>query len=97
MKIKKTESIEDFIDKCLDFFPAHITNILPDNGLGLTNRLIMSKKGKPCEKPSKMDVTCKENNMEHRLTKPATPETNGMVERANGTIKNNHYCSVKFF
>jgi transposase InsO family protein len=24
----------------------------------------------------------------HRLTKPATPKTNGMVERVNGTIKN---------
>ncbi|MDD2386310.1 MAG: integrase core domain-containing protein [Bacteroidales bacterium] len=29
------------------------------------------------------------NNIEHRLTKPATPKTNGMVEKANGTIKNN--------
>jgi hypothetical protein len=32
---------------------------------------------------------CDENNIEHRLTKPATPNTNGMIERANGTIKNN--------
>jgi hypothetical protein len=30
----------------------------------------------------------KENNIEHRLTKPNTPKTNGMVERVNGTIKN---------
>jgi transposase InsO family protein len=29
------------------------------------------------------------NNIKHRLTKPSTPKTNGMVERANGTIKNN--------
>jgi transposase InsO family protein len=36
-----------------------------------------------------MDVKCKENNIDHRLTKPSTPKTNGMVERANGTIKNN--------
>lgn len=28
-----------------------------------------------------------ENNIEHRLTKPNTPNTNGKVERVNGTIK----------
>ena len=28
------------------------------------------------------------SEIEHRLTKPATPKTNGMVERINGTIKN---------
>lgn len=47
-----------------------------------------SKKGKLCEKPSKLDIICKENNIDHRLTKPNTPKTNGMVERVNGTIKN---------
>jgi len=28
-----------------------------------------------------------EHNIEHRLTLPAHPQTNGMVERVNGTIK----------
>jgi transposase InsO family protein len=49
----------------------------------------MSKKGKLCKKPSLLDEFCIENNIEHRLTKPNTPKTNGMVERVNGTIKNN--------
>lgn len=31
---------------------------------------------------------CKEDAIEHRLTAPHTPQTNGMVERVNGTIKN---------
>jgi len=93
---KKAESTEDFMDKCLDFFPVYITHILTDNGLEFTNRLIMSKKGKLCEKPSKMDVKCIKNNIEHRLTKPATPKTNGMVERANGTIKNNTILKIKY-
>jgi len=84
------------MDKCLDFFPVYITHILTDNGLEFTNRLIMSKKGKLCEKPSKMDVKCIKNNIEHRLTKPATPKTNGMVERANGTIKNNTILKIKY-
>jgi len=93
---KKAESTEDFMDRCLDFFPVHITHILTDNGLEFTNRLIRSKKGELCEKPSKMDVKCEENHIEHRLTKPATPKTNGMVERANGTIKNNTILKTKY-
>ncbi|MDD3806796.1 MAG: hypothetical protein PHE86_01995 [Candidatus Marinimicrobia bacterium] len=34
-----------------------------------------------------MDEVCKTNHIEHRLTQPNTPKTNGMVERANGIIK----------
>jgi hypothetical protein len=34
------------------------------------------------------DKLCSLSEIEHRLTKPATPKTNGMVERVNGTIKN---------
>jgi len=49
----------------------------------------MSKKSKLCKKPSLLDEFCMENNIEHMLTKPNTPKTNGMVERVNGTIKNN--------
>lgn len=86
---KTAENTELFMDECLAFFPFSITHVLTDNGLEFTNRLIMSKKGNLCTKPSKLDVKCTENNVEHRLTKPATPQTNGMVERVNGTIKNN--------
>lgn len=84
---KTSENAKDFMDKCLDFFPFKITHVLTDNGLEFTNRLIKSKKGNLCKKPSKLDETCKKNNIDHRLTKPNTPKTNGMVERANGTIK----------
>lgn len=86
---KTAENTEDFIDKCLDFFPFQITHILTDNGLEFTNRLLKSKKGEACQKFSKMDVKCIKNNIQHRLTAPFTPKTNGMVERVNGTIKNN--------
>jgi len=36
-----------------------------------------------------LDIKCNANKIEHRLTKPSTPKTNGMVERVNGTIKSN--------
>lgn len=86
---KTAENAQKFLNECIDFFPFVINYVLTDNGLEFTNRLIISKKGDPCKKPSKMDETCAENNIEHRLTKPSTPQTNGMVERVNGTIKNN--------
>lgn len=93
---KSATSTEDFMEKCLEFFPVYITHILTDNGLEFTNRLIKSKKGNLCEKSSKMDKKCTKYNIEHRLTKPATPKTNGMVERANGTIKNNTILKTKY-
>lgn len=86
---KTARSAQDFFDRCIDFFPFMITHILTDNGLEFTNRLIKSKKGEHCKKDSLFDQRCRENNVEHRLTKPNTPKTNGMVERANGIIKSN--------
>ena len=85
---KTAENAEDFMNKCINFFPFGITHVLTDNGLEFTNRLIKSKKGHYCTKPSKLDVICEQNDIEHRLTKVNTPKTNGMVERVNGIIKN---------
>ena len=70
--------------------------MLTDNGLEFTNRLIKSKKGVLCSKSSKLDLVCEENNIDHRLTKPATPKTNGMVERVNSTIKNGTILKEKY-
>lgn len=85
---KTSKNAESFMKECLDFFPFGITHVLTDNGLEFTNKLIKSKKGNYCTKPSKLDDICSENEIEHRLTKPGTPKTNGMVERVNATIKN---------
>jgi transposase InsO family protein len=86
---KTAENTEDFVNKCVSFFPFKIQHILTDNGLEFSNALIKSKKGDFCKIPSKLDVFCQENRINHHLTRPATPKTNGMVERVNGTIKNN--------
>jgi len=85
---KTSANTDDFAQLAKDFFPFTITHILTDNGLEFTNRLIVSKKGKQCEKLSLLDEFCKRENIDHRLTKPHTPKTNGMVERVNATIKN---------
>ena len=86
---KTAACAHDFVNRCIAFFPFKITHILTDNGLEFTNTLLISKKGKRCKKISQMDLLCKENDIEHRLTQPHTPKTNGMVERANGIVKSN--------
>ena len=93
---KSAQSTDEFMDECLAFFLFEITHILTDNGLEFTNRLLKSKKGNSCEKKSLMDVKCEKENIEHRLIKPYTPKTNGMVERVNGTIKNKTILKYKY-
>jgi transposase-like protein len=85
---KSSENTESFMQECLDFFPFTISHILTDNGLEFTNRLLKNKKGESCTKLSKLDVFCNKNDIDHRCTKPFTPQTNGMVEKANDIIKN---------
>jgi transposase-like protein len=84
---KTSVNAESFMLECLEFFPFGITHVLTDNGVEFTNRLIKNKKGEYCTTPRKLDVVCQENNIDHRCTKPFTPKTNGMVEKANDTIK----------
>ena len=93
---KTSANTEAFMNECLDFFPFGITHVLTDNGLEFTNRLLKNKKGEYCAKPSKLDALCKENNIDHRCTKPFTPKTNGMVEKANDIIKNKTIKITKY-
>ncbi len=93
---KTADNAEDFLAKCIDFFPFIITKVLTDNGLEFSNRLIKSKKGECLAKLSLFDEKCNEFEIEHRLTKPRTPKTNGMVERVNHTIKQATYKITKF-
>jgi len=97
---KTSANAEHFMKACLVFFPFAITHVLTDNGLEFTNRLLKNKKGEYCLKPSRLDALCEQNNIDHRCTKPFTPKTNGMVEKANdiikkGTVKKTTYNSVE--
>ena len=63
--------------------------ILTDNGSEFTDRFAVDMKGKPEEKPSgnhPFDKVCADAKIEHRLTRPFKPQTNGMVERFNRRI-----------
>ncbi len=74
-----------FLEECKSYFPFYISHVLTDNGAEFTDKFT-SKKKKPSGNHG-FDISCIESNIEHRLTAPFTPKTNGMVERVNGTIK----------
>ena len=65
--------------------PIRIQKILTDNGKEFTDRLFASRERQPSGQ-HEFDVLCSSLGIEHRLTKPRTPQTNGMVERFNGRI-----------
>ena len=65
--------------------PVKIAKLLTDNGKEFTDRLFGSKDRQPTG-AHEFDMLCEALGIEHRLTKPRTPQTNGMVERFNGRI-----------
>jgi len=65
--------------------PIRIVKILTDNGKEFTDRLFASRARAPSGS-HEFDLLCAELGIEHRLTPPKSPQTNGMVERFNGRI-----------
>jgi transposase-like protein len=62
-----------FLEEALRAFPFRVTHLLTDRG--------------SCFTADGFEKTCRERNVEHRKTKPYTPQTNGMVERFNGRVQ----------
>ena len=71
-----------FLRNLIEKVPYKIHTILMDNGVQFTNHARNHK-----TLPHIFDRVCEENGIEHRLTLPAHPWTNGQVERMNKTIK----------
>jgi len=59
---------------------------LTDNGKEVTDRLFGSRE-KSASGTLEFDQLCHALGIEHRLTKPRSPQTNDMVERFNGRIE----------
>ncbi len=64
-------------------FPYRIRKVLTDNGVAFTKNA--STKWDTMRHP--FDRVCDEHGIEHRLTKPYHPWTNGQAERMNRTVK----------
>jgi transposase InsO family protein len=84
-KNKTAASAKAFLKALHKACPVHITTILTDNGKEFTDRLFASRQRCPTG-THEFDVLCQSLGIEHRLTKPRHPQTNGMVERFNGRI-----------
>ncbi|WP_165742470.1 integrase core domain-containing protein, partial [Candidatus Thiosymbion oneisti] len=65
--------------------PFTITKLLTDNGKAFTDRFCATGQRQPTGAHA-FDRVCADNQIEHRLIKPRTPQTNGMIERFNGRI-----------
>ncbi len=65
--------------------PIRITRVLADNGKEFTDRLF-GRRAQGASGTREFDQLCAALGMEHRLTKPRSPQTNGMVERFNVRI-----------
>jgi transposase InsO family protein len=61
--------------------------VLTDNGIQFTD-LPKNRIGPTAQRRAHMfDLLCDTSGIEHRLTKPNRPWTNGQVERMNRTLK----------
>jgi transposase InsO family protein len=63
-----------------------ITRVLTDNGKAFTDRLFGLRK-RAATGQHEFDLLGADLGIEHRLTPPMRPQTNGMVERFNGRIE----------
>jgi IS30 family transposase len=78
-----------FLTRFLAYFPHRVHTILTDNGAEFTDRFAVDMKNKPPGKPSgkhPFDLICANHKIDHRLTRPYRPQTNGLVERFNRRI-----------
>jgi transposase InsO family protein len=97
-KDKTAASARSFLKALHKACPLKLVRLLTDNGKEITDRLFASRE-RQATGNHEFDQVCQELGVEQRLTKPRTPQTNGMVERFNGRIsdvlKTNHFNSAE--
>lgn len=82
---KTAASAKSFLKALHKACPIRIKRLLTDNGKEFTDRLFASREREPSG-GHEFDLLCQDLGIEHRLIRPRTPRTNGMVERFNGRI-----------
>ena len=68
-----TKAAIAFLKEAIAAFPFKITHVLTDRG--------------SCFTADGFEDACRKWKVQHRMTKPYTPQTNGMVERFNGRVQ----------
>ncbi len=84
-KDKTAQSAQQFLSHLIDKAPFKIHRVLTDNGKEFTDRFCATGQREPTGN-HRFDQVCTAKGIEHRLIKPRTPQTNGMIERFNGRI-----------
>jgi transposase InsO family protein len=76
-----------FLEALIEAVPYKIHTLLTDNGIQFCD-LPKHRSGPTAKWRTHMfDLLCQQHGIEHRLTKPNHPWTNGQVERMNRTLK----------
>jgi transposase InsO family protein len=76
-----------FLAALIEVVPYKIHTVLTDNGIQFTFPPRYADGPTARYATHMFDMRCRENGIEHRLTKPNHPWTNGQVERMNRTLK----------
>jgi transposase InsO family protein len=76
-----------FLKALIDAVPYKIHTVLTDNGIQFADLPRNRSKPTAVWRGHPFDRACNEHGVQHRLTKPNHPWTNGQVERMNRTLK----------
>ena len=95
---KSASAARSFLRELHQACPVRIQKVLTDNGKEFTNRLF-GRRQRDASGDHEFDRLCTALGIEHRLTRPCSPQTNGMVERFNGrlaeVIASHHFRSAE--
>lgn len=83
----RTQTACDFLEALLKAVPYKIHTVLTDNGIQFADLPKNRTKPTALWRGHPFDRACDDHGIEHRLTKPNHPWTNGQVERMNRTLK----------
>src|ERR671913_2636505 len=77
----------DFLRALIEAVPYRVHTVLTDNGVQFCDAPKNRSGPTAAWRVHRFDRVCREHGIEHRLTKPNHPWTNGQVERMNRTLK----------
>jgi hypothetical protein len=71
--LRAAQSVIAFLNGAIGAFPFRLTHVLTDRG--------------SCFTADGFEEVCRKLKVQHRITRPYTPQTNGLAERFNGRVQ----------